>query len=107
MIKHVFSRQLRVQYCLVAFFHPAGKYKQGKAKELFIMNNKFFAIFIAVALAVLVGSNVQAGEESLLNASYDTTRHLYKDYNPVFAKYWKDKTGDTVRLNQPETCSGM
>ena len=70
------------------------------------MNNKFFAIFIVAALAFLVGSNVQAGEESLLNASYDTTRHLYKDYNPVFAKYWKDKTGDTVRINQSHASSG-
>ena len=30
----------------------------------------------------------------------------YKDYNPVFAKYWKAKTGDDVTINQSHGGSG-
>ena len=36
----------------------------------------------------------------LLNVSYDVTREFYKDFNPSFAKYWKQKTGETVVINQ-------
>ncbi len=37
---------------------------------------------------------------TLLNVSYDPTRELYQDFNNVFAKYWKDKTGQDVQINQ-------
>ncbi|MGZ5576372.1 MAG: sulfate ABC transporter substrate-binding protein, partial [Methylobacter sp.] len=40
------------------------------------------------------------------NVSYDPTRELYKEYNDVFAKYWKAKTGDTVTINQSHGGSG-
>jgi sulfate transport system substrate-binding protein len=36
----------------------------------------------------------------LLNASYDVSREFYKNYNPVFVKYWKQKTGDDLTINQ-------
>lgn len=42
----------------------------------------------------------QAADVSLLNVSYDPTREFYKEYNQAFAKYWKEKTGDTVTVNQ-------
>jgi sulfate transport system substrate-binding protein len=32
----------------------------------------------------------------LLNVSYDPTRELYAQYNPLFAKYWKAQTGQDV-----------
>jgi sulfate/thiosulfate transport system substrate-binding protein len=37
---------------------------------------------------------------SLLNVSYDVARDFYKDYNPLFAKHWKAKTGETLELKQ-------
>jgi sulfate transport system substrate-binding protein len=37
---------------------------------------------------------------TLLNVSYDPTRELYQGFNTVFAKYWKDKTGQDVKVNQ-------
>src|SRR6185436_11742014 len=46
-----------------------------------------------------VAGNVFA-DASLLNVSYDVTRELYKDYNQAFSKYWKEKTGETVTINQ-------
>ncbi|MGZ8252911.1 MAG: sulfate ABC transporter substrate-binding protein [Methylophilaceae bacterium] len=50
-------------------------------------------------LSVLASSSAWA-ETTLLNASYDVTREFYKDYNPAFAKYWKQKTGETITINQ-------
>ncbi len=47
-----------------------------------------------------------AKDISLLNVSYDPTRELYQDYNAAFAKYWKDKTGDTVTVKQSHGGSG-
>ena len=37
---------------------------------------------------------------TLLNVSYDPTRELYQEFNTVFAKYWKEKTGQDVKVNQ-------
>jgi sulfate/thiosulfate-binding protein len=41
-----------------------------------------------------------ADEIKLLNVSYDPTRELYEDYNQAFARYWLEKTGDTVVVEQ-------
>ncbi|WP_018986585.1 sulfate ABC transporter substrate-binding protein [Methylophilus methylotrophus] len=48
--------------------------------------------------AALAPIPLQAAE--LLNASYDVTREFYKDFNPAFVQYWKEKTGETVTINQ-------
>ena len=37
---------------------------------------------------------------TLLNVSYDPTRELYQDLNGAFAKYWQEKTGQDVKVNQ-------
>jgi len=59
----------------------------------------------AASLAMAAGA-INAAEISLLNVSYDPTRELYQDYNTAFAKYWKDKTGDTVTIKQSHGGSG-
>ncbi|MBK1680614.1 sulfate ABC transporter substrate-binding protein [Rhodocyclus tenuis] len=41
-----------------------------------------------------------AAELNLLNASYDVARDFYKDYNPLFQKYWKAKSGETIEIRQ-------
>lgn len=52
----------------------------------------------------LLGLSALAGsawaDATLLNVSYDVTREFYKDYNTVFARYWKQTTGETLTLNQ-------
>ena len=68
--------------------------------------NNIFTIFVAAVLAVSAASNVQAADVKLLNVSNDPTRELFKEINPVFAKYWKAKTGDTVEINQSHAGSG-
>ena len=67
------------------------------------------AVMAAFALttATLFGvSLAQAAEVTLLNVSYDPTRELYVDYNAAFAKYWKAKTGQDVKINQSHGGSG-
>ena len=68
--------------------------------------NNIYTIFVAAVLAVLASSNVQAADVQILNVSNDPTRELFKEINPVFAKYWKAKTGDTVTINQSHAGSG-
>jgi sulfate/thiosulfate transport system substrate-binding protein len=67
---------------------------------------KLITLF-AFALAVLGSvATVRAKGLKLLNVSYDPTRELYADFNGAFAKYWKEKTGDTVRIEQSHGGSG-
>jgi sulfate/thiosulfate-binding protein len=47
-----------------------------------------------------------AAATTLLNVSYDPTRELYEQYNVAFAKYWKTKTGQDVKVNQSHGGSG-
>jgi sulfate/thiosulfate transport system substrate-binding protein len=62
----------------------------------------------AITTATLLGASIAhaAGEVTLLNVSYDPTRELYVDYNAAFAKYWKGKTGQDVKINQSHGGSG-
>jgi sulfate transport system substrate-binding protein len=50
--------------------------------------------FIALPTATL------AATAPLLNVSYDVTRELFKDINPVFIAEWKKSTGETLTINQ-------
>ena len=63
----------------------------------------------SIALATVLGLGIaaaQAGEVTLTNVSYDPTRELYKAYDALFAKYWKEKTGDTVTIKVSNGGSG-
>jgi sulfate/thiosulfate-binding protein len=64
------------------------------------------ALVLALASLVSISAPVQAADVTLLNVSYDPTRELYVDFNKAFAKYWKTKTGDNVRINQSHGGSG-
>ena len=60
--------------------------------------------------AALILTSFAAGavlaETTLLNVSYDPTRELYKDYNEVFTKEWKAKTGEDIKVDQSHGGSG-
>jgi sulfate/thiosulfate-binding protein len=43
---------------------------------------------------------------TMLNASYDPTRELFKDYDMMFAADWLRRTGQSVRINQSHDGSG-
>jgi sulfate transport system substrate-binding protein len=57
-------------------------------------------------LACALALTTQAKEVKLLNVSYDPTREFYQDYNAEFAQFWKQKTGDTVVVQQTHNGSG-
>jgi len=57
-------------------------------------------------VAVTFGLTAVARDFKLLNVSYDPTRELYQDVNAAFAKSWKEKTGDTVTIQQSHGGSG-
>jgi sulfate transport system substrate-binding protein len=62
-----------------------------------------------IAAAILAASAIApaiAAEFNLLNVSYDPTRELYQDVNAAFAKDYKAKTGDTVKIKQSHGGSG-
>lgn len=57
-------------------------------------------------IAALMLSGAAAAERTLLNVSYDPTRELYQDFNQAFVKYWKDKTGEEVGVQQSHGGAG-
>ena len=62
---------------------------------------------IAIAAAFGTVLSVTAfADTTILNVSYDPTRELYKAYNAAFAAYWKEKTGETVTIEQSHGGSG-
>ncbi|RZT08931.1 sulfate transport system substrate-binding protein [Duganella sp. CF402] len=63
-------------------------------------------IIAAAVLAISAVAPALAADISLLNVSYDPTRELYQDVNTAFAKEWKAKTGDTVKIKQSHGGSG-
>ena len=51
-------------------------------------------------------SGAKATTVHLLNVSYDPTRELYQEINKEFAGAWKEKTGQTVEIEQSHGGSG-
>ncbi len=64
---------------------------------------KWLVLFLAGFFLCII---VRAKDITLLNASYDPTREFYQAFNPAFASYWKEKTGDTVIIKQSHGGSG-
>ncbi len=54
---------------------------------------------LCLAIA-LTASSSMAADATILNMSYDPTRELYSDYNTLFTHYWKEKTGQNVKIKQ-------
>lgn len=67
---------------------------------------KFAKKAALLGAAVLLSSVAFAKDINLLNVSYDPTRELYRDFNAAFAAHWKEKTGDSVKVDQSHGGSG-
>ncbi|PKO35086.1 MAG: sulfate ABC transporter substrate-binding protein [Betaproteobacteria bacterium HGW-Betaproteobacteria-7] len=52
------------------------------------------------ALLLSLVASAAVADAMLLNVSYDVARDVYKDYNPLFQKHWKAKTGESLELKQ-------
>ena len=50
---------------------------------------KLESLLSALLASTLIGVNAYAADIELLNVSYDPTRELYQEFNPLFAKHWK------------------
>src|SRR5579862_9918796 len=63
-------------------------------------------LFALFALGAALGFSAHAKPLTLLNVSYDPTRELYQDFNTAFVKYWKEKSGQDVEIQQSHGGSG-
>jgi sulfate transport system substrate-binding protein len=86
------------------------------------MKNYFYITILSALIILISGKQILYGstpektskssvsdspkEIKLLNVSYDPTRELYQAFNASFAKYWKQKTGQIVTINQSHGGSG-
>jgi sulfate transport system substrate-binding protein len=65
-------------------------------------------ILLTLATTAILSSSISAFSKNieLLNVSYDPTREFYEEYNKLFAKHWKEETGDNVTVKQSHGGSG-
>ena len=71
------------------------------------MKSIYKKLGLAISVLFLIVPIIsKAADISLLNVSYDPTRELYQVYNEAFAKYWKAKTGDNVKVQQSHGGAG-
>lgn len=61
---------------------------------------------LTLAAVGAASPGVQAQDKTLLNVSYDPTRELYQEFNPEFARYWLEKTGEEIEISQSHGGSG-
>ncbi len=65
------------------------------------MKKDLIALAVAVGAFALLPAGAAPKPLTLLNASYDPTRELYRDYNSLFAKWWASQSGgQKVTINQ-------
>jgi sulfate transport system substrate-binding protein len=70
-------------------------------KETFMNVHKFITLpSVLVFSMTMLFSGQGRAEVTILNVSYDPTRELYQEVNPAFARSWKEKTGEDVRVQQ-------
>ncbi len=60
----------------------------------------------SILAAGLIFSTHALAEKTLLNVSYDPTRELYQEFNQAFAKHWREKTNQAVKIQQSHGGSG-
>lgn len=63
-------------------------------------------VILLAVLSACGGRDASDESVTLLNVSYDPTRELYREYNAAFAKHWKEKTGQSVVVQQSHGGSG-
>lgn len=54
---------------------------------------------LVFALGIISATSAFA-DRTILNVSYDPTREFYQAFNKEFIQYWKDKTGEDVKVQQ-------
>ena len=72
----------------------------------FTLNRRQFGAGLLASGAAAFGGPAFAASQTLLNVSYDPTRELYKEFNGMFSKLWKEQTGDTATFRASHAGSG-
>ena len=75
------------------------------------MKRRWKSAVAALAAIATIGSltgvtTYAADSVSITNVSYDPPRELYEQYNKIFQKHWKEKTGQDVDITQSHGGSG-
>lgn len=52
------------------------------------------------------GTSSKESSLEILNVSYDPTREFYEEYNPLFIKWWKERTGQDLSVVMSHAGSG-
>lgn len=60
----------------------------------------------AITIGLLLPGQAFAQSQTILNVSYDPTREMYREFNEAFAKYWREKTGGRINIQQSHGGSG-
>lgn len=79
----------------------AGRLAAGATRRAIVFLSALFLF-----QSTLAGCSDGGSPLTLLNASYDPTRELYDDVNAAFAKGWKAKTGEDIKILQSHGGSG-
>ena len=64
------------------------------------------ALTLALGLLLAPALPAAAPPTTLLNVSYDPTREFYQDYNTLFVRHWKARTGQDLTIQQSHGGSG-
>jgi sulfate/thiosulfate transport system substrate-binding protein len=70
------------------------------------VRRSFLARAAAFAIAGPALLAARAAGATLLNVSYDATRELYRDFDPVFERRWREQTGQKVQVQGSHGGSG-
>ncbi len=54
----------------------------------------------AISFFLMSAVSLSQADTVLLNVSYDVTRELFKEINPLFIQHWKKAEGETLSVNQ-------
>lgn len=67
---------------------------------------KLAAVLVCAVMASVSAACGSSNSGYIINVSYDPTRELYEEYNVLFAKHWKQQTGEEVEVIQSHGGSG-
>lgn len=70
------------------------------------MRKKLSGLLLVLVAAAVISGCGTTKRKYIINVSYDPTRELYEDYNQMFIKHWKEKTGEDIEIIQSHGGSG-
>ena len=68
--------------------------------------NVFLRVIVTSMLMSLTAFPFANAAQAILNVSYDPTRELYREINPIFIEDWKKRTGEDIEIQASHGGSG-